>query len=87
MMDALGYSYDKALEYAAQLGDVNAILTSTASDDKKTKALKAMALQYGAAAEEINGLTQSELANLVLSKNGISRPKLLQKVSKLILTN
>lgn len=68
MMDALGYSYDKALEYAAQLGDVNAILTSTASDDKKTKALKAMALQYGAAAEEINGLTQSELANLVLSK-------------------
>lgn len=68
MMDALGYSYDKAFEYAAQLGDVNAILTSTASDDKKTKALKAMALQYGAAAEEINGLTQSELANLVLSK-------------------
>lgn len=68
MMDALGYSYDKALEYAAQLDDVNAILTSTASDDKKTKALKAMALQYGAAAEEINGLTQSELANLVLSK-------------------
>lgn len=68
MMDALGYSYDKALEYAAQLGDVNAILTSTASDDKKTKALKATALQYGAAAEEINGLTQSELANLVLSK-------------------
>lgn len=68
MMDALGYSYDKALEYAAQLGDVNAILTSTASDDKKTKALKALALQYGAAAEEINGLTQSELANLVLSK-------------------
>lgn len=68
MMNALGYSYDKALEYAAQLGDVNAILTSTASDDKKTKALKAMALQYGAAAEEINGLTQSELANLVLSK-------------------
>ena len=68
MMDALGYSYDKALEYAAQLGDVNAILTSTASDDKKTKALKAMALQYGAAAEEVNGLTQSELANLVLSK-------------------
>lgn len=68
MMDALGYSYDKALEYAAQLGDVNAILTSTASDDKKIKALKAMALQYGAAAEEINGLTQSELANLVLSK-------------------
>lgn len=68
MMDALGYSYDKALEYAAQLGDVNAILTSAASDDKKTKALKAMALQYGAAAEEINGLTQSELANLVLSK-------------------
>lgn len=68
MMDALGYSYDKALEYAAQLGDVNAILTSTAPDDKKTKALKAMALQYGAAAEEINGLTQSELANLVLSK-------------------
>lgn len=68
MMDALGYSYDKALEYAAQLGDVNAILTSTASDDKKTKALKAMALQYGAASEEVNGLTQSELANLVLSK-------------------
>nr|DAZ28869.1 MAG TPA: minor tail protein [Caudoviricetes sp.] len=68
MMDALGYSYEKALEYAAQLGDVNAILTSTASEDEKTKALKAMALQYGAAAEEINGLTQSELANLVLSK-------------------
>lgn len=68
MMDALGYSHDKALEYAAQSGDVNAILTSTAPDDKKTKALKAMALQYGAAAEEINGLTQSELANLVLSK-------------------
>ena len=68
MMDALGYSYEKALEYAAQLGDVNAILTSTAPEDEKTKALKAMALQYGAAAEEINGLTQSELANLVLSK-------------------
>lgn len=68
MMDALGYSYEKALEYAAQLGDVNAILNSTAPEDEKTKALKAMALQYGAAAEEINGLTQSELANLVLSK-------------------
>lgn len=68
MMDALGYSYKKALEYAAQLGDVNAILNSTAPEDEKTKALKAMALQYGAAAEEINGLTQSELANLVLSK-------------------
>lgn len=68
MMDALGYSYEKALEYAAQLGDVNVILTSTAPEDEKTKALKAMALQYGAAAEEINGLTQSELANLVLSK-------------------
>ena len=68
MMDALGYSYEKALEYAAQLGNVDAILNSTAPEDEKTKALKAMALQYGAAAEEINGLTQSELANLVLSK-------------------
>lgn len=68
MMETMGYSYEKALEYAAQLGDVNAILISTAPEDEKTKALKAMALQYGAAAEEINGLTQSELANLALSK-------------------
>lgn len=68
MMEDMGYSYEKALEYAAQLGDVNAILTSTAGDDKKTQALKAMALQYGATAEEINGLTQAELVNIVTSK-------------------
>lgn len=68
MMEDMGYSYEKALEYAAQLGDVNAILTSTAGDDKKTQALKAMALQYGATAEEINGLTQAELVNVVTSK-------------------
>lgn len=68
MMETMGYSYDKALEYAAQLGDVNAILNSTASDDKKTKALKAMALQYGAAAEEIKELSNEELANLVVTK-------------------
>lgn len=41
MMETTGYSYDKALEYAAQLGDVNAILNSTAPEEKKTKALKA----------------------------------------------
>lgn len=68
MMKTMGYSYEKALEYAAQLGDVNAILNSTASDDKKTKALKAMALQYGAAAEEIRNLSNEELANLVVTK-------------------
>lgn len=68
MMEDMGYSYEKALEYAAQLGDVNAILASTAGDDKKTQALKAMALQYGATAEEINGLTQAELVNVVTSK-------------------
>lgn len=68
MMETMGYSYDKALEYAAQLGDVNAILNSTASDDKKTKALKAMALQYGAVAEEIKELSNEELANLVVTK-------------------
>lgn len=68
MMEDMGYSYEKALEYAAQLGDVNAILTSTAGDNKKTQALKAMALQYGATAEEINGLTQAELVNVVTSK-------------------
>ena len=68
MMKDLGYSYEKALEYAAQLGDVNAILASTAGDDKKTQALKAMALQYGATAEEVNGLTQAELVNVVTSK-------------------
>lgn len=68
MMKDLGYSYEKALEYAAQLGNVNAILASTAGDDKKTQALKAMALQYGATAEEVNGLTQAELVNVVTSK-------------------
>lgn len=68
MMETMGYSYDKALEYAAQLGDVNAILNSTASEEKKTKALKAMALQYGAAAEEIKELSNEELANLVVTK-------------------
>ncbi len=68
MMETMGYSYEKALEYAAQLGDVNAILNSTAPEEKKTKALKAMALQYGAAAEEIRNLSNEELANLVLSK-------------------
>lgn len=68
MMETMGYSYEKALEYAAQLGDVNAILNSTASEEKKTKALKAMALQYGAAAEEIKNLSNEELANLVITK-------------------
>lgn len=68
MMETMGYSYDKALEYAAQLGDVNAILNSTAPEDKKTKALKAMALQYGAAAEEIKNLSNEELARLVIAK-------------------
>lgn len=72
MMETMGYSYDKALEYAAQLGDVNAILnskTKTPEDEKKkTQALKAMALQYGAAAEEIKNLSNEELANLVVTK-------------------
>lgn len=68
MLETMGYSYDKALEYAAQLGDVNAILNSTAPEEKKTKALKAMALQYGAAAEEIKELSNEELANLVVTK-------------------
>lgn len=68
MMETTGYSYDKALEYAAQLGDVNAILNSTAPEEKKTKALKAMALQYGAAAEEIKNLSNEELARLVVAK-------------------
>lgn len=68
MMETMGYSYDKALEYAAQLGDVNAILNSTAPEEKKTKALKAMALQYGAAAEEIKELSNEELAQLVITK-------------------
>lgn len=68
MMETMGYSYDKALEYAAQLGDVNAILNSTAPEEKKTKALKAMALQYGAAAEEIKNLSNEELARLVVAK-------------------
>lgn len=68
MLETMGYSYDKALEYAAQLGDVNAILNSTAPEEKKTKALKAMALQYGAAAEEIKELSNEELAQLVITK-------------------
>lgn len=68
MMETMGYSYEKALEYAAQLGDVNAILNSNAPEEKKTKALKAMALQYGAAAEEIKNLSNEELANLVVTK-------------------
>lgn len=68
MMETLGYTYEKALEYAAQLGDTNAILSSTADPKEKTKALKAMALQYGATAEEINGLKDAELASLVESK-------------------
>lgn len=68
MVETMGYSYEKALEYAAQLGDVNAILNSTAPEEKKTKALKAMALQYGAAAEEIKNLSNEELANLVVTK-------------------
>ena len=72
MMETMGYTYEKALEYAAQLGDVEAILKSKAktSEDakKKTQALKAMALQYGATAEEINGLNDAELANVVTAK-------------------
>lgn len=68
MMETMGYSYEKALEYAAQLDDVNAILNSTAPEEKKTKALKAMALQHGAAAEEIKNLSNEELANLVVTK-------------------
>lgn len=68
MMETMGYSYDKALEYAAQLGNVDAILNSTAPEDKKRKALKAMALQYGTAAEEIKELSNEELARLVLAK-------------------
>lgn len=72
MMETMGYSYDKALEYAAQLGDVNAILNSKAKTPeevkKRTQALKAMALQYGATAEEINGLNDAELANVVTAK-------------------
>lgn len=72
MMETMGYSYDKPLEYAAQLGDVNAILNSKAKtpeeEKKKTQALKAMALQYGAAAEEVKELSNEELANLVVTK-------------------
>lgn len=72
MMETMGYSYDKPLEYAAQLGDVNAILNSKAETPedikKRTQALKAMALQYGAAAEEIKNLSDEELANLVVTK-------------------
>lgn len=72
MMETMGYSYDKALEYAAQLGDVSAILNSKAKTPeevkKRTQALKAMALQYGATAEEINGLNDAELANVVTAK-------------------
>ena len=72
MMKTMGYSYDKALEYAAQLGDVNAILNSKAETPedikKRTQALKAMALQYGAAAEEIKNLSDEELARLVVAK-------------------
>lgn len=72
MMETMGYTYDKALEYAAQLGDVNAILNSKAKtpeeEKKKTQALKAMALQYGAAAEEVKELSNEELANLVITK-------------------
>lgn len=72
MMETMGYSYDKALEYAAQLGDVTAILNSKAKTPeevkKRTQALKAMALQYGATAEEINGLNDAELANVVTAK-------------------
>lgn len=72
MMETMGYSYEKALEYAAQLGDVEAILNSKAETPedikKRTQALKAMALQYGATAEEINGLSDAELANVVTTK-------------------
>lgn len=84
MMETMGYSYEKALEYAAQLGDVNAILNSTASDDKKTKALKAMALQYGAAAEELQNLTNEELANLAVTKK---QEKQVQASSKALQEN
>lgn len=84
MMKTMGYSYEKALEYAAQLGDVNAILNSTASDDKKTKALKAMALQYGAAAEELQNLTNEELANLAVTKK---QEKQVQTSSKALQEN
>lgn len=84
MMKTMGYSYEKALEYAAQLGDVNAILNSTASDDKKTKALKAMALQYGAAAEELQNLTNEELANLAVTKK---QEKQVQASSKALQEN
>lgn len=72
MMKTMGYTYEKALEYAAQLGDVEAILKSKAKTPedakKRTQALKAMALQYGATAEEINGLNDAELANVVTAK-------------------
>lgn len=72
MMETMGYTYDKALEYAAQLGDVTAILNSEAKTPeevkKRTQALKAMALQYGATAEEVNGLNDAELANVVTAK-------------------
>lgn len=72
MMDTMGYTYDKAIEHAAQLGDVTAILNSKAKTPeevkKRTQALKAMALQYGATAEEINGLNDAELANVVTAK-------------------
>lgn len=72
MMDTMGYTYDKAIEYAAQLGDVTTILNSKAKTPeevkKRTQALKAMALQYGATAEEINGLNDAELANVVTAK-------------------
>lgn len=84
MMKTMGYSYEKALEYAAQLGDVNAILNSTASDDKKTKALKAMALQYGAAAEELQNLTNEQLANLAVTKK---QEKQVQASSKALQEN
>lgn len=72
MMETMGYTYDKALEYAAQLNDVTAILNSEAKTPeevkKRTQALKAMALQYGATAEEVNGLNDAELANVVTAK-------------------
>lgn len=84
MMETMGYSYEKALEYAAQLGDVNAILNSTAPEEKKTKALKAMALQYGAAAEELQNLTNEELANLAVTKK---QEKQIQASSKALQEN
>lgn len=72
MMNTMGYTYDKAIEYAAQLGDVTTILNLKAKTPeevkKRTQALKAMALQYGATAEEINGLNDAELANVVTAK-------------------